>query len=53
MWVVVTVQVMQDDLVETDEKGCETEAAVVQEMRKACALEDKRYDNGHKYKNRL
>ncbi|GFG29593.1 hypothetical protein Cfor_01050 [Coptotermes formosanus] len=46
-------QVMQDDLVETDEKGCETEAAVVQEMRKACALEDKRYDNGHKYKNRL
>ena len=51
----VTLQVKQDDFVETDEKVCEMEGMVVQKMQKACAFQDHRYVpvDGHKYKKRL
>jgi len=54
--VFVTVQVKQDGVVGTDEKVCEMEGTMVQEMQKACAFQDHRYiavDDGHKYKKRL
>ena len=51
-----TAQVKQDGLVETDEKVCEMEGMVVQEMQEACAFQDHRHvpaDDGHKYKKRV
>jgi hypothetical protein len=52
----VTVQVKQDGLVETDEKVCEMEGMLVQEMQKGGAFQGHRYvpvDGGHKHKKRL
>jgi hypothetical protein len=52
----VSVQVKQDDLVETVEKLCEMEGTVAQEMQKACAFRGHRcipVDDGHKYKKSL
>jgi hypothetical protein len=54
--VFVTLQVKQDGLVETDEKVCETEGPVVQEMQKACCYQNHRYlpvNDARKYKKRL